>query len=238
VAVVDSGIHGAHPHVGGVQGGIAVLEDGRFESGYVDRLGHGTAVAAAIREKAPGADLFAIRVFHGELAASVASLVAAIEWAAEAGLRLVNLSLGTSNPAREAALQRAVDAAERAGTIVVSAAEQGGTRWWPGALPGTVGVLLDWSCDRNAVRLVRDGSRQRALAASGLPRPIPGVSPARNLSGISFSVANTTGVLARLLEARPEITAAGDLLRRAAACSGSGSSAGGLSSRTGIPPAG
>ena len=39
--------------------------------------------------------------------------------------------------------------------------------------------------------------------AAGLPRPIPGVPPARNLHGASFAVANLTGFLARALESRP-----------------------------------
>jgi hypothetical protein len=33
--------------------------------------------------------------------------------------------------------------------------------------------------------------------ASGYPRPIPGVEPERNLSGVSFAVANMTGFVAR-----------------------------------------
>jgi hypothetical protein len=36
-----------------------------------------------------------------------------------------------------------------------------------------------------------------AYRASGYPRPIPGVPPERNLSGISFAVANVTDWLAR-----------------------------------------
>ncbi len=63
IAVIDSGVHAAHPHVGGVAGGVAIRPDGSTEAGFVDRLGHGTAVAAAIREKAPDAELFAIKVF-------------------------------------------------------------------------------------------------------------------------------------------------------------------------------
>jgi hypothetical protein len=37
------------------------------------------------------------------------------------------------------------------------------------------------------------------LRASGYPRPIPGVPPERNLRGVSFAVANATGVIARFL---------------------------------------
>jgi hypothetical protein len=38
------------------------------------------------------------------------------------------------------------------------------------------------------------------VRASGFPRPIPGVPPERNLKGLSFAVANATGLLAVALE--------------------------------------
>ena len=41
VAVIDSGVHAAHPHVGGVSGGFGIREDGTVDDEYVDRLGHG-----------------------------------------------------------------------------------------------------------------------------------------------------------------------------------------------------
>ena len=81
IAVIDSGVHASHPHVGGVSGGIGIDEHGMPHDDYVDRLGHGTAVTAAIREKAPDADIFAIKVFDRELAATGKALVAACEYA-------------------------------------------------------------------------------------------------------------------------------------------------------------
>ncbi len=211
VAVVDSGIHAAHPHVGGVAGGVAIGSDGSEADDYVDWLGHGTAVAAAIREKAPRAELFAVKVFGDRLATSCDALVRAIEWAAGREARLVNLSLGTSNPAHEARLAAAVKEAAERGVLVVSARQSDGVRWLPGSIPGAIGVLLDWSCPRHAVRVGTDHQGARAFVASGFPRPIPGVSPARNLGGISFAVANVTGVLARLVEAEPEVDSTGQV---------------------------
>ena len=38
------------------------------------------------------------------------------------------------------------------------------------------------------------------VKASGFPRPIPGVPPERNLKGLSFAVANATGLLALTLQ--------------------------------------
>jgi hypothetical protein len=74
VAVIDSGIHPGHPHVLGVAGGVAIFRDGESDD-YLDRLGHGTAVAAAIREKAPDAQLLAVKVFDRTLSSSVGALV-------------------------------------------------------------------------------------------------------------------------------------------------------------------
>ena len=54
---------------------------------YLDRLGHGTAVIAAIREKAPDAEIFAVKVFDRSLSTSIAALVAAIDWSTRAGMQ-------------------------------------------------------------------------------------------------------------------------------------------------------
>src|SRR5476649_788996 len=105
IAVIDSGVHAAHPHVGGVSGGIAVREDGTVVDEHVDHLGHGTAVTAAIREKAPEADILAIKVFWQSLATDVATLVRAIDEAAARGAAVINLSLGTADMRHRAVLE-------------------------------------------------------------------------------------------------------------------------------------
>lgn len=197
VAVVDSGIHAGHPHVGTVAGGIHFRADGTTDDDWMDRLGHGTAVAAAIREKSPGVELIAVRVFERTLATSAEILARAIEWAAADGASLINLSLGTPNPAHRSLLETAVANAGRKGATVVSAARHEDVEWLPGSLHGAVGVLLDWDCPREEIRRQATDDGRRVYAASGFPRPIPGVPPERNLKGISFAVANVTGCLAR-----------------------------------------
>jgi len=201
VAVIDSGVHPANPHIGSAQvSGVRIGSDGEIDGDFVDRIGHGTAVAAAILEKAPGIDLVAVRVFDRTLATSAEVLARGISWAANHGARLINLSLGTSNPARAAVLGAAVEEAVVAGAIVVSAFESDGVTWLPGSLPNAVGVTLDPACDRHALVMIGDGARRSVrFAASAYPRPIDGVPVERNLSGISFAVANATGFLARLL---------------------------------------
>jgi subtilisin family serine protease len=199
IAVVDSGVHAAHPHVGSVAGGVGIDDDGREYDDYVDRLGHGTAVAAAIREKAPDAEIYAVKVFDRSLSTRISALVAAIDWSAANGMHLVNLSLGTARMEHERVLTEAIVRAAARGAVVVAAAEDNGVRWLPGSLAGVVSVRLDASCPRHEYRVAGVGSGA-IFCASGFPREIPGVPPERNLNGISFAVANMSGFAARARE--------------------------------------
>jgi hypothetical protein len=199
IAVIDSGIHAAHPHVQGVAGGVALDGDGRVHLDFVDRLGHGTAVAAAIREKAPDAELYAVKVFDRSLSTRIETLVRAIQWAADAGMHIANLSLGTPRLEHEAALRVAVDNAASRRLLIVAAHDVDGVQYLPGRLSGVLAVQVDWGCPRDEYRVVVVEGRT-LFRASGLPREIPGVPPSRNLSGISFAVANITGFAARALE--------------------------------------
>ena len=215
IAIIDSGVHAGHPHVGGLAAGAAFDDQGATHDDVVDRLGHGTAVAAAIHEKAPAAALLPAKVFHDSLATTERALVAAIGWAANQGATLINMSLGTANPDHAPALERAVSAAAAAGAIVVAAAPHAGRFWLPGGCDGVIAVAPDHSCDRHACVVLiddRDGVRVRA---SGYPRPIPGVPPERNLRGQSFAVANATGLLALAMEGANarSVSALADTLR-------------------------
>lgn len=199
VAVVDSGVHAGHPHVQGVAGGVAFDALGTARGDFVDRLGHGTAVAAAIREKAPLAELYAVKVFDESLRTELAALVAGLDWAIVRRIPLVNLSLGTIVLAHAPALRDCVRRAVDAGVLIVCPLRsENGTLHLPGLLAGTLPVEVDWSCPRESVRpsLCADGTW--VCRASGYPRPIPGVPPQRNLKGLSFAVANVTGCLASL----------------------------------------
>ena len=198
VAVIDSGVHPvacSRRHGGR---GVSVDAAGQLGDDTVDRLGHGTAVAAAIRDKAPDAEIVPVKVFHRELRATVDALEAAIDWAVAASVHVINLSLGTANPAHEARLAAALARAVGAGVILVAAGPDAGVRWLPGEPAGRAAgaARLDVPARRGAGRCGRPGTstpghrpRQRLSAAD------PGVPPERNLKGISFAVANVTGLL-------------------------------------------
>lgn len=206
IAVIDSGVHVAHPHIQAVAGGIGIDSIGDAHDDFTDRLGHGTAVAAAIKEKAPEAELFILKVFDRELSTTGEALVAAIEWAVAHQARIINLSLGTTNREHQDALAEAVAEARADGAYVVAAGPQEGRPWLPGSLPGVISVALDLGLPRDACEVTIAADGEVTVRASGYPRPIPGVPPERNLKGLSFAVANASGLLARVLSGVPAAT--------------------------------
>jgi subtilisin family serine protease len=183
IAIIDSGINSRHPHVGEIVGAVALPPSDINDT--VDRLGHGTAVAAAIHEKIPDAELYAVKVFDRRLSASIGTILSALQWCRNHAMDIVNLSLGTTNTAHRESLSHTIGGH----LVVVSAAGA-----LPGDLPGVIGVAPDPACPRNAFRF-QDG----LFYASPYPRPIPGVAIESNLQGVSFAVANMTGLAARVL---------------------------------------
>jgi subtilisin family serine protease len=197
VAVIDSGVNPRHPHISGVAGGVSILSPDQIEEdSFLDLLGHGTAVMAAVQEKAPEAEYFAVKLFHTALRTTAPLVIAAIEWAIAKRMDVVNLSLGTPNFACESQFREVVESAAARGTILVSAREANGQACLPGSLPGVIGVNLDWDCPRTRYRYVQAESGA-FYYASGYPRALPGMPRERNLNGISFAVANMTGFILR-----------------------------------------
>jgi subtilisin family serine protease len=189
--------------VGGVAGGkgISANEDDRA-SDYLDYLGHGTAVAGAIREKAPDAELYAVKVFDRALTTNIEVIIKAVDWCAENRIDVINLSLGTVNFEHRNSIEAAVARANKNGCVIVAAREMAGQPSLPGCLPSVIGVLMHSQCDRDSYR-AGGSSNDPIFFASPYPREIPGVPRERNLNGISFAVANMTGFVVRAREHAP-----------------------------------
>lgn len=203
VAIIDSGVNPAHPHVGGVAGGKRITANEADSSNdYLDFIGHGTAVAGAIREKAPDAQLYAVKVFDRALTTNIDAIIKAIDWCAENQIDVINLSLGTVNLEHRDRIERAVVRAAENGSVLVAAREMSDKSSLPGCLPSVIGVTADWECARDRYR-VKSSENRPVFVASAYPREIPGVSRERNLNGISFAVANMTGFVARAREVAP-----------------------------------
>lgn len=192
VAVIDSGVNASHSHITTVAGG-AFFAPGA--DSYLDILGHGTAVMAAIQEKAPNASYYAIKVFHDTFRTNIAQLIEALQWAIDRRMDVINLSLGTRNADHSEHFEPLIEKAVAQGAILVSAIEAQGERCYPGSLPGVIGVGVDANCPRDCFRY--EGG---IFFTSPYPRALPGVPVERNLSGISFAVANMAGFVAKARE--------------------------------------
>lgn len=203
VGIIDSGVNPAHPHVGDVAGGARITSSVTDSpNDYLDYIGHGTAVAGAIREKAPGALLYAVKVFDRALTTNIEAIIRAIDWCIEKEIDVINLSLGTVNIEHREKFETTVARVAEKGTVIVAARDMSGQPSLPGCLRSVIGVVLNWECPRDSYRVACENGDQ-VFIASAYPRQIPGIPRERNLNGISFAVANMTGFVTRAREFAP-----------------------------------
>jgi subtilisin len=127
VCIIDSGIESEHPALAGrVRERVAVeLRDGdpdvvADEAG--DLFGHGTACGGLIVDLAPEVEIVSIRVLGSDLKGKGAAFLAALEWAIDHGVDVINLSLSSKSEALYADFHDVVDRAYFAGITIVGAA--------------------------------------------------------------------------------------------------------------------
>ena len=148
VAVIDTGISKTHPDlVGQVLGGFNAL-DPKNPDKWDDDQGHGSHVAGTIAGKrdgkgvvgvAPQAKLYAIKVLDADGNGGYSDVIAGIEWAVKNKIPVANMSLGADEGSE--ALKRAVQAATKAGLLIVAAAgNSGGPVGYPASYPETIAV--------------------------------------------------------------------------------------------------
>jgi thermitase len=128
IAVVDTGVQDNHPDLQGkvINGWDFVQDDATPQDGN----GHGThvaGIAAAVTNNgegiagmAPDAKILAVRVLNNSGSGTLDDVAAGIQYAADQGAQVINLSLGGSSGT--ATLQNAVDYAWNKGSVVVAAA--------------------------------------------------------------------------------------------------------------------
>lgn len=147
VAVVDSGVDGSHPAVGGVQGHVAFELDADSESGtrmvegpHEDLTGHGTACAGIIRSLAPGVEIYSVRVLGSNLKGKGSMFLAGLEWALDHGIHVANLSLSSKSEAYFGPLHDAADRAYFDNTLLVCAANNYPGPTYPSQFSSVVSV--------------------------------------------------------------------------------------------------
>ncbi len=205
VAVIDSGVNPWHSHVGGVAGGAAfAVEPGGCvveSADFRDEIGHGTAIAGIIRERAPRARIHALKIFQKELNAPVAALTAALEWALSEKIGVIHLSLGTEREEDRESLEGLCRRAWEANAVVVASARSPDDIVFPASFETVIGVYWNRECDEDSV--VWHPGAPVEFGACGWPRPLPGLPRDGNFHGHSFAAAYLTARATKLLEGNP-----------------------------------
>ena len=144
VALLDSGVDACHPKIGMLSGSIGLNLDSQgcviTTSDCDDLAGHGTACAGLVRAVAPDADLYSVRLFDSSLIVDGKVLIAALKWAIDMEMDVVNMSLGTTEICYRDELQVLCSQAVDAGIVLVAAGHNEGIESYPSSLPEVVGV--------------------------------------------------------------------------------------------------
>jgi subtilisin len=127
VCILDSGVDGDHPLVGGVESAVAVVFDDEGATQIVpdtvgDVVGHGSACAGIVRSLAPECRIHSVRVFGEGNTGSGDLILAGLEYAIEQRYDIVNMSLSTTKQRFAEELHDLVDEAYFNGTVIVAAA--------------------------------------------------------------------------------------------------------------------
>jgi len=156
VAIVDSGVEGDHPAVGGrlaesvvveIHGeDVEVVPAGRAE----DVVGHGTACAGIIHALVPEAELLSVRVLGPDNRGRGAAFAAGLQWAIDSGATVVNLSLSSRSDAYFGLLHELADAAYFANVLLVCAANNVSVASYPSLFASVVSVAAHDVADPGA----------------------------------------------------------------------------------------
>jgi subtilisin family serine protease len=146
VAIIDSGVEGAHPAVGGKLVASVRVEPGDEEPVIsddpeaIDVVGHGTACAGIIHGLAPGAEIISVRVLGPDNRGKGAIFAAGLEWAIEHGAGVVNLSLSSKSEAMFATFHELADRAYFANVLLVCAANNVPAPSYPSLFASVISV--------------------------------------------------------------------------------------------------
>ncbi|HEX6684386.1 MAG TPA: S8 family serine peptidase, partial [Candidatus Limnocylindrales bacterium] len=106
VAILDTGIDETHPDLAGK---VVAARNFSSDTDTIDHNGHGTHVASTVagsgtasggqrKGVAPGAQLINAKVLNAGGSGDYSAIIEGMEWSAEQGARIANMSLGTHSP--------------------------------------------------------------------------------------------------------------------------------------------
>lgn len=209
VAVIDSGIDASHPELAGsIADSLDTLDK------PMKPHAHGTGIASLIAAHgkltgaAPGARILAVRAFDPDgksATGSTFNILKGLDWAAERGARIINMSFaGPSDPA----IARSLAAARKKGIVLIAAAGNAGAKSPPLYPAADVNVIAVTATDADD-KLFEASNRGRHVAIAAPGDQIMVAIPDNGYevsSGTSYAAAEVSGIAALMLERRSDLT--------------------------------
>jgi Subtilase family len=208
VAVIDSGVDLTHPELEG-------MVAGSFDALDADEKAHahGTGVAGAIVARArltgtaPEARILAARAFSAKERtpeATTYSINRSIDWAIASGAHVINMSF--AGP-RDPSIEQKVAQARKRGLVLIAAAGNAGPKsgpLYPAAYPNVIAVTATDADDKLFNGANRGG--HIAVAAPGVDLLLPAPETGYQVTtGTSFAAAEVSGIVALMLERKPDL---------------------------------
>lgn len=144
VAVIDSGIKSEllkNP----VSFNLEITEGGLCREFLYDieepLFFHGTDCALIIEKYCFQAKLMGIRILDNNGKGMLERLEPALEWCYQKGVRLINLSLGSTHFQDKASVRRAINHYANRGMMIVAASANSGYKTYPASLSNVIGVV-------------------------------------------------------------------------------------------------
>ncbi len=212
VAIIDSGVDGGHPAVGGKLIRSLRVDLTGEEPAIVDDeeardvVGHGTACAGIIHGIAPEADIVSIRVLNPDNKGKGIAFAHALDYVVENHIGIANMSLSSKSEALYATFHELVDQAYFANSLLVcSASNYPGEESYPSVFSSVFSVAahdipepLTWFYNPNP---------PVEFGAWGVDVPIAWAEGGSIVAtGNSFAAPHITGLLARLRSVYPNAT--------------------------------
>lgn len=229
IAVVDTGIDANHPDF---QGRIVAARDFSSDNDTTDHFGHGTHVAGiaagtgALSDGkyggvAPGAQLISAKALSKNGSGSMSGIMRAMEWAADQGARIENLSLGgPASDGRDALSQEVNAITARKGVLFVIAAGNSGPRGRVSTPAAADSALAVAAVDKSRALApfssrgprIRDLAVKPDIAAPGVRITAPRANygdqdPYATYSGTSMATPMVAGAAALVMQLHPDWTA-------------------------------
>ena len=208
IAIIDSKVDETHPDLNGT-----IAEHCDPAGGEDKPHQHGTAIAGAIAAHgklqgiAIGPRLLVAHAFDstaGEAKGTSFAIYKSLQWAADNGARIVNMSFaGPPDPL----LHRLLAAAYQKGIVLIAAAGNAGPKsapLYPGADPNVIAVTATDNNDG----LFRMANRGRYITVAAPGVDIIALAPGGSYqitSGTSIAAAHVTGIAALLLQEKPSL---------------------------------